>query len=84
MALLTAPATLIPAAKAAGIANLSARAMTNPKFVRLLAKQYDAPKSSIPAFISTLATQSERDNDQELKDIADGIRNQAVESDLQR
>jgi hypothetical protein len=84
MALLTAPATLIPAAKAAGIANLSARALTNPKFVRLLAKQYDAPTSSLPAFISTLATQSERDNDQELKDIADGLRNQAVESDLKR
>jgi hypothetical protein len=84
MALLTAPATLIPAAKAAGIANLSARALTNPKFVRLLAKQYDAPTSSLPAFISTLATQSERDNDPELKDIADGIRNQAVESDLKR
>ena len=84
MALLTAPATLIPAAKAAGIANLSARALTNPKFVRLLAKQYDAPTSSIPAFISTLATQSERDNDPELKDIADELRNQAVESDLKR
>ena len=84
MALLTAPATLIPAAKAAGIANLSARALTNPKFVRLLAKQYDAPTSSLPAFISTLATQSERDNDPELKDIADGLRNQAVESDLKR
>lgn len=84
MALLTAPATLIPAAKAAGIANLSARAMTNPKFVRLLAKQYDAPTSSIPAFISTLATQSERDNDPELKDIADELRNQAIESDLKR
>jgi hypothetical protein len=67
-----------------GGANLAAKAMTNPKFVRLLAKQYDAPRSSIPAFISTLATQSERDNDQELKDIADGIRNQAVESDLKR
>jgi len=84
MALLTAPATLIPVAKGAVIANLAARALTNPKFVRLLAKRYDAPKSSIPAFISTLATQSERDNDQELKDIADGIRNQAVESDLKR
>jgi len=84
MALLTAPATLIPAAKAAGIANLSARALTNPKFVRLLAKKYDAPTSSLPAFISTLATQSERDNDPELKDIADGLRNQAVESDLKR
>jgi hypothetical protein len=84
MALLTAPATLIPVAKGAAIANLSARALTNPKFVRLLAKQYDAPKSSIPAFISTLATQSERDDDQELKDIADGLRNKAVESDLKR
>lgn len=84
MALLTAPATLIPAAKAAGIANLSARALTNPKFVRLLAKKYDAPTSSLPAFISTLATQSERDNDPELKDIADGLRNQAVESYLKR
>lgn len=84
MALLTAPAALIPVAKTAGIANLSARALTNPKFVRLLAKQYDAPTSSIPAFISTLATQSERDNDPELRDIADGLRNQAVESDLQR
>jgi hypothetical protein len=84
MALLTSPAALIPAAGTAGIANLSARALTNPKFVRLLAKQYDAPTSSIPAFISTLATQSERDNDQELKDIADGLRNQAVESDLKR
>jgi hypothetical protein len=84
MALLTSPAALIPAAGTAGIANLSARALTNPKFVRLLAKQYDAPTSSIPAFISTLATQSERDNDPELKDIADGLRNQAVESDLKR
>jgi hypothetical protein len=84
MALFTAPATLIPAAASAATANLAARALTNPKFVRLLAKRYDAPKSSIPAFISTLATQSERDNDQELKDIADGLRNQAVESELKR
>ena len=84
MALFTAPATLVPAAASAATANLAARALTNPKFVRLLAKKYDAPKSSIPAFISTLANQSERDNDQDLKDIADGIRNQAVESDLKR
>lgn len=84
MALFTQPAALVPMAQGAATANLAARAMTNPKFVRLLAKQYDAPTSSIPAFISTLATQSERDNDQELKDIADGLRNQAVESDLKR
>jgi hypothetical protein len=84
MALFTQPAALVPMAQGAATANLAARAMTNPKFVRLLAKKYDAPTSSIPAFISTLATQSERDNDQELKDIADGLRNQAVESDLKR
>jgi hypothetical protein len=84
MALFTQPAALVPMAQGAVTANLAARAMTNPKFVRLLAKQYDAPTSSLPAFISTLATQSERDNDPELKDIADGIRNQAVESDLKR
>ena len=84
MALFTQPAALVPMAQGAVTANLAARAMTNPKFVRLLAKQYDAPTSSIPAFISTLATQSERDNDPELKDIADGLRNQAVESDLKR
>jgi len=84
MALFTQPAALVPMAQGAATANLAARAMTNPKFVRLLAKKYDAPRSSIPAFISTLATQSERDNDQELKDIADGLRNQAVESDLKR
>jgi len=84
MALFTQPAALVPMAQGAVTANLAARAMTNPKFVRLLAKQYDAPTSSLPAFISTLATQSERDNDPELKDIADGLRNQAVESDLKR
>lgn len=84
MALFTQPAALVPMAQGAVTANLAARAMTNPKFVRLLAKQYDAPTSSIPAFISTLATQSERDNDPELKDIADGLRNQAIESDLKR
>jgi hypothetical protein len=84
MALFTQPAALVPMAQGAVTANLAARAMTNPKFVRLLAKKYDAPTSSLPAFISTLATQSERDNDPELKDIADGLRNQAVESDLKR
>lgn len=78
------PAALIPMAKSAIGFNLAARAMTNPKFVRALAKRYDAPTSALPAFISTLATQADREDDQDLREISDALRNQAVEADLNK
>jgi hypothetical protein len=81
---LSAPLALIPAAKTAIGLNLAARAMTNPKFVRALAKRYDAPTSALPAFISTLATQADKEDDQDLREISDALRNQAVEADLNR
>ena len=84
MALFTQPAALVPMAQGAITANLAARAMTNPKFVRALAKRYDAPTSSLPAFISTLATQADKEDDQDLREISDALRNQAVEADLKK
>ncbi len=84
MALFTQPAALVPMAQGAITANLAARAMTNPKFVRALAKRYDAPTSALPAFISTLATQADKEDDQDLREISDALRNQAVEADLNK
>ena len=84
MALFTQPAALVPMAQGAITANLAARAMTNPKFVRALAKRYDAPTSALPAFISTLATQADKEDDQDLREISDALRNQAVEADLKK
>jgi hypothetical protein len=81
---LSNPIALIPMAKSAIGLNLAARAMTNPKFVRALAKRYDAPTSALPAFISTLATQADREDDQDLREISDALRNQAVEADLKK
>jgi hypothetical protein len=81
---LSAPMALIPIAKTAIGLNLAARAMTNPKFVRALAKRYDAPTSALPAFISTLATQADKEDDQDLREISDALRNQAVEADLNK
>jgi len=81
---LSAPLALIPLAKSAIGLNLAARALTNPKFVRALAKRYDAPTSALPAFISTLATQADKEDDQDLHEISDALRNQAVEADLKK
>ena len=81
---LSSPIALIPMAKSAIGLNLAARAMTNPKFVRALAKRYDAPTSALPAFISTLATQADKEDDQDLREISDALRNQAVEADLKK
>ena len=81
---LSNPIALIPMAKGAIVLNLAARAMTNPKFVRALAKRYDAPTSALPAFISTLATQADKEDDQDLREISDALRNQAVEADLKK
>jgi hypothetical protein len=81
---LSAPLALIPLAKSAIGLNLAARALTNPKFVRALAKRYDAPTSALPAFISTLATQADKEDDQDLREISDALRNQAVEADLKK
>ena len=81
---LSNPIALIPLAKSAIGLNLAARALTNPKFVRALAKRYDAPTSALPAFISTLATQADKEDDQDLREISDALRNQAVEADLKK
>lgn len=84
MALFTAPETLLPVAGGLAISNLAARALTNPKFVRALANKYDAPQSALPSFITTIVNQAERDDDQDLMEIADGLKKQSIESELKR
>lgn len=51
-------------------ANLSARVMTNPSFVRWLAQRADAPVLSLPAQIQALQIQAQKQGDQDLSDAA--------------
>jgi hypothetical protein len=60
------PSAAVPALAAIGGANVTARAMTNPAFVRWLARQTRLPASALPAQINTLA----QSQDPELQEIA--------------
>lgn len=54
-------------------ANFSARAMTNPTFVRWMAKNAEKPISALPAAVNQLSQIADNKNDPELKDIAKSI-----------
>lgn len=53
----------------AGLANIGARAMTNPRVVNWLAKTARVPESAIPA----LLTQAARSDDPDLRDLAKAL-----------
>ncbi|MFC4822231.1 hypothetical protein ACFO6Q_18030 [Dokdonella ginsengisoli] len=60
-------------------ANLSARLMTNPTFVRWLARQTTVPVHALPSQVSVLANMAERGSDPDLTDAAQLFGNQGVQ-----
>ena len=56
-----------------GAANLDARLMTNPNFVRWLATTTSKPTSAIPAALNALAQRGEKTGDQDLIDAAQAL-----------
>lgn len=58
----------------AGVTNLSARLMTNPNFVRFLAKRGEDSVNSLPATISALNVAAKEKKDPELKQAADVLK----------
>lgn len=54
-------------------ANWAARALTNPTAVRWLARATDAPIGSAPAMLHELRAAAQRNNDEELLEIADQL-----------
>jgi GH24 family phage-related lysozyme (muramidase) len=60
-------------ASGVGAANVAARAMTNPTFVRWLAKNADKPVSAVPAALNQLAQQADSAGDEDLKEVVKSI-----------
>lgn len=73
------PATAGVVAGGVGSANLSARLMTNPNFVKWLAISTKAPVSAAPALINNLAQQGKKKNDPDLTAAADLLATSAMQ-----
>jgi hypothetical protein len=58
-------------ASGVGGANVTARLMSNPDFVKWLAKTTTAPASALPALATQLAAKADKQNDPDLKSAAD-------------
>lgn len=75
VSLLTGQAGVAAAiAGGAGLANMQARLMTNPKFVRWLAKSTSAPAEQLPAQLNALFQQSLYMKGEERKDVREFVR----------
>ena len=64
------PGTAAAVAGGVGAANLSARLMTNPSFVRWLARQTTVPMHGFPSQVAILANMADRNGDDDLGQAA--------------
>ena len=65
-------------------ANQAARLFTNPEFVNWLATNANKPVSNTSAAIATLNKIYEANQDPDIKEIHDALRNQAVEQEIKK
>jgi hypothetical protein len=63
---------------ASALSRASAKAFTNPKYVKWLAENSKIPTDSIPAAISNLANIAKEDNDEDLAKIAAELGSQKI------
>jgi hypothetical protein len=82
------PGTAAAVAGGAGTANLTARLMTNPAFVRFLKRRIESPLPTMAANAAGLYELARKNNDDDLRAAADlmqqsqqGINGQANQSD---
>lgn len=64
--------------------NLGAKAMSNPRIVRWLARNYETPVSSLPAALNELIKTSEKDKDAESAELARQIKAAAMKRELEK
>jgi hypothetical protein len=63
---------------ASALSRASAKAFTNPKYVKWLAENSKIPTEAIPGAITTLSNIAKEDNDQDLAEIAEQLRKQEI------
>jgi len=63
---------------ASALSRASAKAFTNPKYVNWLAQNSNIPTEAIPGAITTLSNIAKEDNDQDLAQIAEQLRNSEI------
>lgn len=64
---------------AVGVNNLAARALTNPRTARWLAQSTKLPPSALPTAVAQLGQIGDRTNDQDAKDLAAYLKQQAAQ-----
>ena len=65
-------------------ANQAARLFTNPEFVNWLAKNSNKPVSNTSAALANLYQIYKANQDPDIKEIHDALRNQAVEQEIKK